>query len=120
MRIVIDLDGTICSIKKATESYSDLLPLPGAAERIQQLRRDGHYIIIQTARNMATCNSNVGLVMKNIAKLTIDWLEQHGIEYDELYFGKPNAHVYIDDRALRFSDWSAISDDLLLNEAKAR
>ncbi|MDL1894824.1 capsular biosynthesis protein [Anaerolineae bacterium CFX7] len=120
MRIAIDLDGTICPIKEPNQSYSDLEPLPGAAERIHELRAAGHYIIILTARNMATCQSNLGRVMKNVGKLTLDWLEQYGIEYDEIYFGKPNAEVYIDDRALRFSDWAEITMELLQREARAR
>ena len=48
------------------------------------------------------------------------WLERHGIEYDEIYFGKPNAEVYIDDRALRFSTWDAITEERLQQVARAR
>lgn len=120
MRIAIDLDGTICPIKRDGESYGDLQPIPGAAERIRALRQAGHYIIILTARNMQTCNSNVGRVLKNVGKLTLEWLDRHGIEYDEIYFGKPNAEVYIDDRAIRFSDWQQIDEALLRREARPR
>lgn len=120
MRIVIDLDGTICPIKQPLQSYASLLPLPGAAERIHALRSAGHYIIILTARNMATCESNLGKVMKNVGKITLDWLEQHNIEYDEIYFGKPNAEIYIDDRALRFISWEGITNELLTQEARSR
>jgi hypothetical protein len=55
MRIVIDLDGTICPIKQPHESYADLAPQAGAADRIRSPRAAGHYVIIQSARNMATC-----------------------------------------------------------------
>lgn len=120
MRIAIDLDGTICEIKKPTESYAQLRPLPGAIERIRALRSKGHYIIILTARNMATCESNLGKVLKNVGKITLDWLEEHGIEYDEIYFGKPNAEIYLDDRALRFESWDILSEDLLQREARSR
>lgn len=120
MRIVIDLDGTICPIKENDGKYEDLIPLSGAVERINELKQAGHYIIILTARNMATQGSNVGKVMKNIGKITLDWLEKYQISYDEIYFGKPNAHVYIDDRALRFSDWENVSPDLLNEIAKEK
>lgn len=113
MRIAIDLDGTICPIKEPHQSYTELEPLLGAVERIRSLRENGHYIMIVTARNMGTCESNLGKVMKNIGKLTLDWLEKHGIEYDEIHFGKPNAHLYIDDRGLRFSEWDKISDSVI-------
>lgn len=113
MRIVIDLDGTICPVKRPDESYASLLPLPGAVDGIRALRAASHYVIISTARNMATCQGNLGAVMKNVGKTTLDWLSEHGIEYDEVHFGKPNGHVYIDDRGLRFSTWSEITEERL-------
>ena len=120
MRIVIDLDGTICDIKQPGQTYADVKIKPGAAQQIKKLRAEGHYIIIQTARNMATCESNLGKVLKNIGKVTLEWLETHGVEYDEIYFGKPNAQLYIDDRALRFEGWDQISMPMLEQLAKEK
>jgi len=120
MRIVIDLDGTICPIKGKNQSYDELKPKPDAPEKIRELRKAGHYIIIYTARHMATCEGNLGKVMKRLGKLTLDWLEQYGIEYDEIYFGKPNAEIYIDDRSFRFSDWNQINEEFLKKYAKER
>ncbi len=120
MRIVIDLDGTICPIKQGTQTYATLPVLPGAAERIKALRANGHYIIIQTARNMATCESNLGKVMKNIGKTTLEWLEKNDIEYDEIFFGKPNAEIYIDDRAFRFESWDKTDENTIISLAKAK
>ena len=109
MRIVIDLDGTICTLKQKNESYADVQLKPGAIEFIKKLRKEGHYIIIQTARNMATCESNLGKVMKNVGKVTLDWLDRNEVEYDEIFFGKPNAQLYIDDRAFRFDSWNKMT-----------
>ncbi len=120
MRIVIDLDGTICPIKQKDQSYADLLPNEGAVEKIKALKASGHYIIIQTARNMATCESNLGKVMKNIGKITLEWLEKYDVTYDEIFFGKPNAEIYIDDRAFRYNNWAEISEDILQKMAKAK
>ncbi|CAG1010618.1 MAG: HAD hydrolase family protein [Anaerolinea sp.] len=120
MRIVIDLDGTICPIKQKHETYADLKPYPGAVEKMRALHEAGHYLIISTARNMATCDSNLGKVMRNVGKITLDWLEQYGIPYDEIYFGKPNAEVYLDDRALRFSDWAAVTEEALAQAGRER
>ncbi len=113
MRIVIDLDGTICPIKQKHQNYSELEPLPGAVEKLREIKELGHYIIIMTARNMATQEANLGKVMKNIGKVTLDWLEHYQIPCDEIHFGKPNAHLYIDDRAFRFESWEHINGDLL-------
>jgi len=120
MRIVIDLDGVLCPIKKPGETYADLPPLPGAAERLRELRRAGHYLIITTARNMATCESNLGKVLKNVGRITLEWLEKHGMEYDEIYFGKANAEIYIDDRAIRFTNWAVLTDEMLNSHARER
>jgi len=120
LRIAIDLDGTICDIKKPDQSYADVKILPGAAERIKELRKSGHYVIILTSRNMATCEGNIGKVMKKVGKLTLDWLEEHDIEYDEIFFGRPNAEIYVDDRAIRFSNWEETTEDHLKKFAKER
>lgn len=120
MRIVIDLDGTICPIKAKDGKYEELVPLPGAVEKMNDLKKNGFYIIISTARNMETQGANVGKVLRNIGKITLDWLDKYKIPYDEIYFGKPNAQVYIDDRALRFSDWEKIDTNTLKQIAKER
>lgn len=120
MRISIDLDGTICPVKQPEQDYSDLEPLPHAAERIRELRKAGHYIVIQTARNMATCGGNLGRVIKNVGLITLEWLEKNGIEYDEIYFGKPNAEVYLDDRAVRFFSWTDVTENNLKEAARER
>lgn len=120
MRLIIDLDGTICYLKEKGETYADVKPKEGAAEFISNLRKQGHYVIIQTARNMATCEANLGKVMKNVGKITLEWLDTHGIEYDEIYFGKPNGDLYIDDRALRFESWGEMSEELLKGLARSK
>ncbi|MGB0177516.1 MAG: hypothetical protein ACPF9D_10140 [Owenweeksia sp.] len=120
IRAVVDLDGTICPLKEKNQSYEDLVPHPGAVERLREMKANGFYIIIQTARNMATQQANLGKVMKNIGKVTLDWLERYEVPYDEIYFGKPNGHVYIDDRALRFSDWSKVTTEHLREIAQER
>lgn len=120
MRIVIDLDGTICPIKAKNENYADLKPLEGAVERLKEMRAAGHYLIIQSARNMATQEANLGKVLKNVGKVTLDWLERYDVPYDEIYFGKPNAHLYIDDRAFRFSSWKDVTPELLNDLSRER
>ncbi|MCZ6671467.1 MAG: capsular biosynthesis protein [Verrucomicrobia bacterium] len=111
MRICIDLDGVIAEFKKDGQSYGDVAPVPGAREHIKALKAAGHTIIILTARHMKTCSGNQGLVMARVGLTTIEWLENHDIPYDELHFGKPWAHVYIDDNAYRFESWDKIGKD---------
>lgn len=111
MKICIDVDGVLCELRTADQSYADVRPLPGAVERMKSLKAAGHYLILCTARHMKTCHSNVGLVVARQGKALFDWLAAHDIPYDELWFGKPHADVYLDDNALRFTRWSEIAPD---------
>ena len=104
-KFCFDLDGTICYTKKDGEKYKDVMPLPGAIETIKTLKNQCHYIIILTARNMATYNNNLGKVIANQSKIVIDWLDKYGVPYDELHFGKPVADYYVDDKAVRLENW---------------
>jgi hypothetical protein len=36
----------------------------------------------------------------------LDWLEKYDIPYDEIFFGKPNADIYIDDKADIYYGWN--------------
>lgn len=114
MRLCIDIDGTLCDLRQPHQTYADLQPLPGAVEKLKTLRQAGHYIILATARHMKTCDANVGMVIAKQGKILLQWLEDYGIEYDEIWFGKPNADVYIDDRGYRFEgNWNDISIEQL-------
>ena len=120
LRICIDLDGTICTLKKPNENYTEVKVQLGAKEFIDKLHQDGHTIIINTARNMQTQGHNVGKVMKNIGKITLDWLEENEIYYDEIFFGKPNADITIDDRVVRYTDWNKMDINELIKMGKER
>lgn len=111
-KISVDLDGVICQLKRAGQSYAELEPVEGAIESLKQLKNIGYYIIINTARNMKTCDSNVGKVIKNVGAITLNWLNKHNVPYDEIYFGKPHCHLYLDDNGYRFKDWKSFINDL--------
>ncbi len=121
--IVLDLDGTLCPVRKANERYEDLIPNQGVVQRLLEYRQEGFYIIILTSRTMRTYQGNLGLINANSAKPVLDWLQQHNIPYDEIYFGKPwpgQAGFYVDDRAIRPDEFVRLSSSevrrLLSNE----
>jgi capsule biosynthesis phosphatase len=110
MRICVDLDGVICKLKLPGQTYAELEPVEGAVEKMRALRAAGHSVIIFTARHMKTCGGNAALALARQGSVTFEWLARHGVPYDEIFFGKPHADVYIDDNALRFVSWDQISD----------
>jgi capsule biosynthesis phosphatase len=116
---MIDLDGTIAELKKEGQTYDTVRPNQGALDKLTALKKAGHYIILQTARHMKTCDGDQGKVLAKIGKQTLDWLSKHEVPYDEIYFGKPYADVYIDDLAHTFTAWDTISlsdfDDQKIN-----
>lgn len=107
-RFCFDLDGTICENKTENETYEDVLPKPGAVSYLKELREKGHYIIILTARNMATHNNNLGKIIAKQGPIVIEWLKKYDIPYDELLFGKPNADYFIDDKGISFTDFESL------------
>jgi capsule biosynthesis phosphatase len=109
-RICIDLDGTICSLQNKKGDYENAVPNPGAIETINRWYDEGHHIIIFTARRMRTCEGDVEKVIEMVGDLTKDWLARHGVKYTELIFGKPYAHVYIDDLAQKYEgSWADVA-----------
>jgi capsule biosynthesis phosphatase len=103
-RFCFDLDNTLVTYPRVKNDYSTVEPISRTVNFCNFLKELGHTIIIYTARRMRTHNGNVGAVIGDIAKTTIDTLNRFNIKYDELYFGKPYAHFYIDDLAVKSFD----------------
>ena len=100
LRVCFDLDNTLVTYPTISNDYSSVKPIYKMINLLNSLKKQGHEIIIHTARRMKTHNNNVGRVIKDIALVTINTLEKYNIHYDELIFGKPIADIYIDDRAI--------------------
>jgi capsule biosynthesis phosphatase len=92
-----DLDNTLVTYPKTTGDYDTVLPIYDNIKFLRLLHKNGHKIIIYSARRMRTFKSNLNLVKKNIEKLTISQLKKFKIPYHKLILGKPYAHFYIDD-----------------------
>jgi capsule biosynthesis phosphatase len=115
--IVMDVDGTMCAIKKPGEHYLDLRPDARVIQRLKEYRDAGFYIILCTSRNMRTYEANIGLINANTAKLLFNWLERHQIPYDEIHFGKPWAGeggFYVDDKAIRPGEFVTLGYEEIL------
>lgn len=104
LRICFDLDNTLVTYPKTKGDYSTVEPIEKNIKKLNYYKSLGHHIIIHTARRMKTHNGNVGSILADIGKVTIETLEKFNISYDELYFGKPYANFYIDDLAINSFD----------------
>ncbi|MFS2220839.1 capsular biosynthesis protein, partial [Commensalibacter sp. A3DC] len=83
-------------------------------QKLREYKKQGFEIIIQTARNMYTYNGDIGKINANTLPIIIEWLKKHEIPYDEIYVGKPwcgKEGFYIDDRAIRPSEFISMSFD---------
>lgn len=103
-RICFDFDNTLVTYPLESGNYETVEPIDENIEFVRFLKKLGCTIIIYTARRMKTHSGNVGKIIQDVGKITIDTLEKFEIPYDELYFGKPYAHAYIDDLVINAFD----------------
>ncbi len=90
-----DLDGTLCT--NTNGDYEMAEPFKDIIAQVNSLYNTGHRIIVYTARGSTTAIDWRGL--------TEDQLSSWGVKYHELFFGKPYADVYVDDKASDVSLW---------------
>ncbi|WP_199220304.1 capsular biosynthesis protein [Limnohabitans sp. T6-20] len=112
--LVVDIDGTLCDIKTANQSYAELKPRHNIIEKLREYQNCGYRILLFTSRNMKTHNNNLGLINKHTAPVMLEWLAKWDIPYDEILFGKPwprSKGFYIDDRAIRPEEFLNLSEE---------
>lgn len=88
MVICCDLDGTL-TLETEGHDYANRTPTVAMILKVQQFYRDGHRIILYSAR------------LKCDRKVTIEWLKKYHVPYHKLVLGKPKADLYIDDKSKR-------------------
>ncbi len=103
-RICFDLDNTLVTFPTVRNDYASVKPIKKNIDFLKYLKSFGNTIIIYTARRMKTHNGNIGKINSDIGKITFQTLDNFNIPYDEIYFGKPYADIYIDDLALNCFD----------------
>ena len=104
LRICFDFDNTLITFPKQNKDYTTVEPIQQNIDFLKYLKSFGHTIIIYTARKMNSSNGNIGKVLCDVGKITFETLEKFDIPFDEIYFGKPYAHYYIDDLAVNCFD----------------
>ena len=100
--IAVDFDGVIHAYRQGWQGgviYDD--PVEGAFDGIRKLVKEGYLVVIHTTR--AETPERTQSVR--------DWLHKHGaadLANLEITNTKPKAIGYIDDRAVRFTNWEDI------------
>jgi histidinol phosphatase-like enzyme len=109
--IAIDFDGVIHKNSKGFYDgtiYDELID--GSYESLESLSKK-YKIIIYTCK----ANPNRPLVNgKTGVELVDGWLEKNGMNkfVDKVVWGKPNAKFYIDDKAVKFTTWNKVMEEI--------
>ena len=116
--IILDIDGTLCPVKKEGENYIDIEPYSDMVTKLREYKDLGFRIILNTSRNVHTYDGNVGLINKHTARVLLEWLDKNNIPYDEIYYCKPwqgKGGFYIDDKTIRPNEFLKLSYEEILN-----
>jgi capsule biosynthesis phosphatase len=111
-RIVIDLDGTLCTANDG--DYANATPHKDVINKLNIYRSLGFIITIHTSRNMRTYNNNLGRINVDTLPTIITWLLDNQVPYDEIHVGKPWCGpdgFYVDDRSVRPSEFQELSPE---------
>ena len=95
-----DIDGTLCSQRDG--DYENAEPYAARIATVNELYRQGHRVILYTARGSGT-----GLDWRSVTERQ---LAEWGLQFHELWLGKPPADIFIDDRAVHPDVWFSASD----------
>ena len=115
LTIAVDFDGTLCEfafpkIGKQNESHKKLM------SQLIRLKEDGHKLILWTNRGD---NEEYPVLTE-----AVEWCKEKGLEFDSVnenlkeqkklsgYSPKIMADVYVDDKALEFSDKESMDNTI--------
>jgi len=93
---VFDIDGTIC--RSVGGDYHNAQPIDYRIHQINNLYDLGNSILFYTARGMGTFRNDQMLAENKWRDLTISQLNNWGVKYHNLFFGKPSGDIYVDDK----------------------
>ena len=102
MTYVFDIDGTLC-----TNSGGDYLNAQPFHDRIKivNILAQNNKIVLHTARGMGRHQNDAQKAIEEFYDLTKKQLEDWGVEYHQLFLGKPSGDYYIDDKGIKDEDF---------------
>lgn len=100
--IAVDFDGVIHSYSKGFNDGSIYDgPVSGVREAMSKLK-EKFYVYVSSARGDS----------KEGKEAIEEYLRLNKIPFDEVSITKPPAKIYIDDRAIRFRNWTQTLEDI--------
>jgi capsule biosynthesis phosphatase len=105
MRLVLDLDGTICKQTAGGDAYFTAEPREEVIRRVRVAKAAGWEVVIQTARGMNLFNGNVARIELEYRDGTERWLKENNVPFDALFFGKVAGDIYVDDKGVNVDDF---------------
>ena len=109
--IVFDLDDTLCSTKN--RDYSKSQPIEPVVDGLRRLKEEGWTIVIMTARGMGRSGGNIESVREDVVNEVETFLNKFDIPYDQIQVGKPWAHLYVDDKAIRPDEFARGVEEII-------
>jgi capsule biosynthesis phosphatase len=109
--IVFDVDDTILTTKN--RDYENSQPKTEVVKGLKALKKEGWYIILQTARGMGRSGGDIESVREQVTQEIVSFCEKFDVPYDMLLLGKPWAAYYVDDKAMRPEEFAAKYKELL-------
>ena len=106
--VAVDFDRVLFTHEKWNGHENFGTPLPGAKESLTRLREMGFKIMIWTTRNQPDIIENA----LNQYGIPFDFINNNPNQPPEINPSKPIANYYIDDRAVRFTDWEKVIQEI--------
>lgn len=106
MTFILDIDLTIC--KAINRDYKNAIPYSNVINKINHLYKNGHHIVLFTARGMLSNNNDIHKINETVRPVLELWLNKHNVMYHELIMGKPffsGETYYIGDEVLTISQF---------------
>ena len=97
--IAVDFDGVVHDFKHPIKGRRMGEPIEGTQDALKRLRGLGHKIIIHS--------------VWGDSKAIRDFMEYYKLPYDSITNIKPTADFYVDDKAVRFTNWPEICKILI-------
>ncbi|MEK7497713.1 MAG: hypothetical protein AAB656_02230 [Patescibacteria group bacterium] len=108
--IAVDFDGVIHRYNKGWQDGSIYdIPTNGSKEQLKRLVEKGYKVVIFTTRLNPEMGDDVNLEEKKMDEWLIANGFERGVHYHSITALKPKANFYIDDHAIRFTNWKDIS-----------